>query len=256
MPVRQKGIHMNYMKKLLVITMVLILSFVAMAAWNGDTTHAATTDMPEKAVSYRASATGSVWVEPDIAYLTVGATSEHENAAIAMANVNVVMDAILAAVKEVGIADDDVKTSHISIELNYDYSGSSSVFIGYFASNSLSLTIRDLDKIPAVLDALIVAGANDINNLYFDKEEKRAAYNEALALAVEKARDKINVLHTASGLGGTLKAVCFDELGVQPYTPSACQMNMGMGEEAMGVTVIPGLIELVAQVSVEFVIAK
>lgn len=251
---------MKQIKNFLVIALALVVGFMAVTALGGQTADAETETETEadKGVRFRTAATGRVFVDPDIAYLTVGVSSEKETASEAMAEVNTTMEALLAAVKETGIADKDIKTANISIEMNYDYSGPRRVLLGYIARNSLSITIRDLDAVAKVLDATIAAGANDVGNLWFDKEDKQEAYDEALGLAVKRATDKINVLHAASGVGGTLTPVSFDELGVQMYAQNARQMDMAVAEEAAaaGVTVIPGTIEVVAQVSVEFKAAE
>jgi len=238
------------MKKFLIIAMALVMGFLAVTMIGGVPAQAETDEAPKKGISFLANGTGKVSIDPDIAYLTVGVTVERDKAADAMADNNELMAAVLEAIKATGLAEEDIKTSRLNLEVVYDYSGSNRVLKGYAARNSLALTIRDLEKIADVIDATVEAGATDISNLYFDKENRDEAYDQALALAVERATTKVNVLAKAAGVDAELFPRTISEGGVQIYYPAA--RDMAMEEAAAGVPIVPGQIEITANVSVEF----
>ncbi len=69
------------------------------------------------------------------------------------------IDAIVAA----GVAPEDVQTSDLSVQPQYDASGGPFIggnVTGYRATNSVRIVVRDLDKASSVLDAGIAAGGN------------------------------------------------------------------------------------------------
>ena len=239
------------MKKIITIALALVLGFLAVTLIGGQAAEAETNDDSKDGTVFRTGAVGLVTVDPDIAYLTVGASSERDNAADAMEDVNLIMDDVLAAVKAAGVADEDIKTQHIGVDVIYDYSRSTRMLQGYMARNSLTVTIRNLDDVAVIYDAVIEAGANDVGSLAFDKENKDEAYDEALALAVARATEKVDVLAAAAGIDSELIPQTFEEVSYQTYAGNVRQMDMAV-EEASGVNVIPGTLEIVASVAVEF----
>ena len=71
------------------------------------------------------------------------------------------MTAVLAAIKEVGIADRDIQTSRLSLQPQYDPNKAGTARLtGFQATNQVTVRIRDIDKLPAVLDRAI-GGAGD-----------------------------------------------------------------------------------------------
>ena len=149
------------------------------------------------------SVTGSAGIEvkPDMARVTVGvvttgATSEAARQANAQA-----MAATQAALAELGVAEEDMKTSDISLRPTYVYSNnySEGTINGYRMSTDLVVTVRDLEKIGEVLDAAIGAGSNTMDSLDFLVSNQDELYNAALADAVELARQKAELLAAAAG---------------------------------------------------------
>lgn len=242
------------MKKGLTLALAVLMGFMAITLMGGATATAETTEKMTVEPLFAAAGTGRVSVEPDIAYVTIGVRTEAKEAKEAMDENSRQMNAVLDALKKAGLTEDDLRTSNVSIDAVYDYSKDTRVFKGYMAQNSLYVTIRDLDNVADVLDAAIAAGANDVNNIYFDKEDKTAAYDEALAKALQLATDKINVLHEASGIAGELTPVAFTEAGVQTITYKQMKsMAFAVPEAATyGVQIVPGQVEVTASVNVEY----
>ncbi|MCH8224135.1 MAG: SIMPL domain-containing protein, partial [Chloroflexi bacterium] len=97
---------------------------------------------------------GSIDVEPDVAILSVGVESREATVSEAREAAAVALQAVVDAVIAQGVAVDDIKTTsfRISPQVIYrevrDVNGSYSQpeIIGYFVSNQLSVTIRDLDR--------------------------------------------------------------------------------------------------------------
>ncbi len=152
---------------------------------------------PEHTLSV--SGTGSVSVKPDVADVTVGVTVQRDNAGDAAADAANVMDAVITAIKALGIAEEDIQTTTLSLSPVYDYDRSPYRLVGYTASNLVTITVRDLTKVGPVIDAATGAGATDVNSISFRLSDQTAAETEAREMAVLAARAKADTIATAAG---------------------------------------------------------
>jgi uncharacterized protein len=138
---------------------------------------------------------------PDIATLSLGVTTTGTTAAEAMAANTEALRAVMARLTAAGVGDRDMQTTNLSINPNwtgYD-SGARQRIDGYTASNQLTVRIRSLDGLGAVLDAAIQDGANTLNGLSFGLSEPRPAMDAARRAAVEDARTRATLLVEAAG---------------------------------------------------------
>ncbi len=136
---------------------------------------------------------------PDIAQIGAGVTSLAPTASAALAETARKMNAVIARVRSAGIAERDIQTSGISVEPSYSYPARSALgdvpprIVGYRASNSVQLRVRDLPGIGALIDTLVTAGATNVNGPHFAVEEPQAglagARDRALAEADRQAAD-------------------------------------------------------------------
>ena len=145
------------------------------------------------------SGTGSVSVKPDVADVTVGVTVQRDNAGDAAADAATVMDAVITAIKALGIAEEDIQTTTLNLSPVYDYDRSPYRLVGYTASNLVTVTVRDLTKVGPVIDAATGAGATDVNSISFRLQDQTAAETEAREMAVLAARAKADTIAAAAG---------------------------------------------------------
>ena len=142
-------------------------------------------------------------VAPDIATISLGVTTNGDTAAAAMAANNAVLAGVLARLRAAGIAERDLQTSNLSLNPNwvgYD-SGSVPTIANYTASNILTVRVRALDSLGAVLDAAITDGANTLNGLTFGLAEPRPTEDAARAAAVADAIARARLFAEAAGTG-------------------------------------------------------
>lgn len=148
--------------------------------------------------------TASVTVTPDTATYSLGVTTQDTLVANAQKTNATVMQNILDALKALGVAETDLQTDNYSISPVYDYqSGKLSdqeILRGYSVSNSASVTVRDLAKLPQLIDAAVAAGANQTYGVGFSSSEDAAAYDQALAAATRDALRKASLMAGALGL--------------------------------------------------------
>jgi uncharacterized protein YggE len=145
---------------------------------------------------------GSVQIEPDMAQISIGVETSASNVAEATEDNATQMEAIMAALKAAGIADKDMQT--ISYNIRIDRSGEARPVseeptteapeFQYVVTNMVNVTIRDLDAVSDVLDAVIDAGANNIWGVSFGVEDQDAATAEARAKAIADAKERAEAL--------------------------------------------------------------
>ncbi|PKB24962.1 hypothetical protein B0I00_0142 [Novosphingobium kunmingense] len=154
------------------------------------------------------SADGRSTRTPDLAFYTAGVTTQGRTAADALAANSTAMTKVFAALKQAGIADRDMQTSNIN--LNPIYSNAvvgpngqvvqEARITGYQASNQVSIKQRNLKAMGSVIDALVNAGANNINGPSFQLDKADGALDEARVAAMAKARARADLYARAAGL--------------------------------------------------------
>ena len=111
---------------------------------------------------------GKVSAVPDIASLNFGVqTGRQKTAAGAMNMLTDNMTAVVEAIKESGVEEKDIRTQYLNLNPAYDWNEGKRVDRGFEATQSLVVKVRDLDKISAVLDAAVKAGANQAGSVGF-----------------------------------------------------------------------------------------
>ncbi len=146
----------------------------------------------------------TVKARPDIATVGAGVTSRAPTAVAAMQENARAMDAVVARIKALGIAKDDIQTTGINLYAQYDYNQATQrqVFRGYQASNQVSVILRKIDDTGKVLDALVAAGATDLNGPSFSIDDDTEAKAQARRTAMERARSQAMEYAQMTGYSG------------------------------------------------------
>jgi uncharacterized protein YggE len=201
---------------------------------------------------------GSFQSEPDVAHVSIGVETSAETVGEAVEQNEAKMSSILAALKKVGIAEKDIQTMHYSVQLDrypepMPRAGgeSSETAPQYRVSNMANVTVRSLDSVGDVLDAVIEAGANNIWGVSFGLEDPAAAQAEARAKAIDDAKARAGALAELSGvnLGPVMSISEVIGSGVAPMPVLAVERAAsGAGP------ISPGEVEIGYQVQVAFFI--
>ena len=143
---------------------------------------------------------GVVHVDADVATICLGARVTAPDVISAQASVNEKLDAVIAALNDMGIGREVMSTDSIGIYPNYDYSDVEERIMSYTAYNAIVFAVPDAENAGAYIDAAFEAGANNLNYVEFSASDTTEAGRKALALAVESARAKAEVLAEAAGV--------------------------------------------------------
>ena len=146
----------------------------------------------------------TVDVAPDTAIIGAGVTTDAATATEAMRQNAADMQKVVARIKALGIADKDIQTTGINLNARYDYDQATQrqVFRGYQASNRVSVILRKIPDTGRVLDALVEAGATDLNGPTFSIDDDAAAQDAARKRAVERANAQAKAYATMLGYEG------------------------------------------------------
>ncbi len=164
--------------------------------------NAQSSDMTETPVGQiSVSATGQSYQAPDTATVSAGVVTQSSTASGAMSANAAQMNRTIEELLKAGIEKRHIQTSQLSLQPRYDYSDRRAPKItGYEARNTVSAKSEDIDKVGAMLDALVNAGANNINGVTFSIKDPEDAQSEARKEAVKKARKKAEEMASAAGV--------------------------------------------------------
>ncbi|WP_158272116.1 SIMPL domain-containing protein [Marinicauda salina] len=135
------------------------------------------------------SATGEVRAAPDMATVSAGAVSRGASAQEALSANARLMQGVFDALDETGIAERDVQTSQLSVNPVYsrpDEETRERRIVAYEARNTVNVIVRDLDGLGETIDALVNAGANELQGVNFGLEERTEAEDAARLQAIEE----------------------------------------------------------------------
>ena len=193
---------------------------------------------------------GKVLLTPDVADVSLGVTVQRNNLGAARDEAARIMQAVIAALHNLGIADADIKTTQLYISPIYDYSGVQRI-TGYQISNIISVHVRDLTNLADVIDQSVSAGATDVQGVTFDVSDRAAAERDAREAAVRDARARADTLAAAAGV--TITGVAsISETTSTPWPWPA----RGLAQDGSGVPTLiqPGTAELTIDVAVVYLI--
>ena len=174
-------------------------------------------DSAFRATTLNLSAYGETRVAPDMATISMGVTTEAPQAAQALADNGREMNKVIAALKRGGIAERDIQTSQLSVEPQYVYEQNlPPKLTGYRAANQVTVTVRDLGRLGAALDAAVAAGANQAGQVSFGLTDPTNAENAARERAVKALAVKADLYARATGYR-VLRLVSLSEGG--GYSP-------------------------------------
>lgn len=205
------------------------------------------------------SAQGSSTRTPDLASYTAGVTTQGTTASQALSANSAQMTQVIAALKRAGIADRDVQTSNLNVNPVYESRKNTAngaiddgpqKIVGYQVNNTVSVRQRKLADMGKVIDALVAAGANQVNGPSFMLDKPATAEDEARVEAIKTARARAELYAKAAGLR-VARIVSISESG--GYAP---QPVMYLRKEAMDVSAAPpvaaGELETNVNVTVQF----
>lgn len=217
----------------------------------GLTTQAQSQEQRPQVPQISVTGEGKVKIIPDQALVTVGFQNSGKDAKEVKTLNDEVVDRVIKFLKKSGIPATDFKTNNVSLYKNYDYEKKK---YNFQASQTLSITLKDLSKYDEIMMGLNDAGVNSINGVEFKSSKmddyEKEARKKAIMDAKQKAQDYVSVLGQKIG-----KALLITD-NSQSYFPQPMykgnMMAMAADGGAQRETLALGELEINTNVSVTF----
>jgi uncharacterized protein len=188
--------------------------------------------MPENERWISVVATGEATVAPELAIVSFAVSGSGKQLAPTRDDVNKRSSAVLASLRELGIAEGDLNAPDVGIHPEYDFRKGQRL-TGYRVVRQMTAKVRDLEHLGDVLDWLVSAGANEVHGAQMSSADPSAAEHEALRSAITAARSKAEALAEAGGVTIAGLAKVEEEPGHGPPVPRMRMMAAGaMAEDA------------------------
>ena len=144
------------------------------------------------------------------------------------------LDAVLALLKEKGIADTSVQTSGLGLNPIYDWDNGKKI-TGYEMTTEVVVSDVAIEDAGAIISDSVNAGINSIDSVQYQCSNFDEIYQEALKKAIESARVKAEAMAEAGGCKlGTMTNVQEYSSGQQArYYDTSYSSGMAMKEMAM-----------------------
>ncbi|MWD27415.1 DUF541 domain-containing protein [Aquicoccus sp. SCR17] len=199
---------------------------------------------------------GEVETVPDMGVLQLGVTEQSAEPQAAMDAASDVAARILERLTGEGIAERDVQTSQIS--LNPVWSDRPNEYgeraiTGYEATQTVTVRVRELDRLGEVMSAVVADGANRLNGLQLTLQDPDPVTDEARRRAVEDARARAELYAEAAGVKlGEIRAISEPGNGGGYPRP---MMEAAFARAGDSAPVAPGEITISADIDMVFGIA-
>ena len=180
-----------------------------------------------KIPTIQVTGTGSVQVKPDTALISIGVSTEDGNAQNAVSRNNAATAKVISELEAAAIEKKDLKTSNFSVYPQYRTEGSDKhPVVTYRASNTVTVTVHNLDKVGDILTKAVTAGSNQISGPNFSVSDAEKYLAEARKKAVENAIAKASVYANAAGLKlGSILSMVEEGAAAPVYAPRSASFS-------------------------------
>lgn len=201
---------------------------------------------------------GDLKAMPDMAYVTLGVEARKPSLAEARAQATATVERVLALTRELEIDPKQVDSSQLQVQPEYRWNEKDSqrVLLGYVVARQVEVEVRDLEKLGALLERAVSAGVNQVGGARLDSSKRKQLEREALALAVEDARQDAEALARAAGVRIASVFSLSASVAV-PFVQAKYQERGLMSAQAADAaeTYEPGEMKFVASVNAQYELA-
>lgn len=185
------------------------------------------------------SGEGVATIAPDMAVISLTVLREAETARAALDANNAAMEKVLAAMKDEAIAERDLQTGAFSIQPRWFYPPNNDgqnvqpKITGYTVTNTLTVRIRDLSRLGAILDVSVSLGVNQGGDVMFTNDDQDAVRETARLDAIAKARTKAEAMTQALGVGlGRITQISENSYAAPPLPMMRAEMAMAKSADS------------------------
>jgi uncharacterized protein len=209
----------------------------------------------QKLTLFTVEGDGKVTVVPDTGIVSLGINTTKNSVKDAQSEANRVVNQITADVRKLGIDDKDIKTENYSIYPEYDYQNNNPARItGYRINITLTIRVRQLEKINSVIDTATADGANTVGGIQLtvDDTKQKELLRQARQQAINEAKEKAGSLAAAAGI--TLGRVVNVQEGASsaPRPMYMAAEKIGMGGGAADTNIQAGSTDITSHITLSY----
>lgn len=198
--------------------------------------------------------TGSARLTPDVVIITLGVQTQGPDIAEAVSENNLRAERVRQAIRDAGVADEDVQTAYYSVwtQQGYDEFGNLTGELTYWVDNTVVIYLRELGRLGDLLETALSRGANSVQGVSYSVEDPSDALDAARVRALEDARAQAAQMASDAGvLLGDVIAIGEPGAYAGPLMEAPA---FGKGGGGAGVPTSPGVLEYDIQVTVTYAI--
>lgn len=134
---------------------------------------------------------GVVTTAPDMAIIDLETMAIESTSLAAKKNVDARINRFLDGLPQLGIDRADVTASEIVSEPEYEYrERGSNELVGFRATRTITITLRDINKLNDVIDMSLEAGVDEVSDIDLASSDQNALLEEARILAIRDSKLK------------------------------------------------------------------
>jgi uncharacterized protein YggE len=198
--------------------------------------------------------TGTARLAPDVVIITLGVQTHGPDIAEAVSENNRGAERVRQAVREAGVADEDVQTANYSVWSQQSYDEFGNITEGeptYWVDNSIVIKLREIGRLGELLETALSRGANSVQGVTYSVDDPSEALDAARVQALEDARSQAAQMAADAGvLLGDVIAIGGPSAYPGPVMEAPAFGKGGGG----GVPTSPGVLEYDVQVTVTYAI--
>lgn len=187
---------------------------------------------------------GEITVVPNVAVIHLGVQTTGENVVAIQSENAQITQSVIQALQRMGVTD--IKTFQYTIDKIYDYENGRQIDKGYSVRNILEIRTTNLDMVGNIIDTAVNSGANLIELISFDVNNREYYYQQALNIAVMNAIQKAKSISMNLGIPAEPVPIKIVENSITPIQTFYRQ------ELAATTPIMPGNIRIEASVTVDF----
>jgi len=206
------------------------------------------------------TASNEAKVVPDKARITLSVVSEAKDAKSCQdANAKDV-NAVIAALGKLAVADESIQTSNTYLSPRYGQADKDSeeyVITGYEMTTTLRVSDLDIDTVGTIIQASVEAGANEADGIEYYASNYDEVYQQALETALGTARSKAEGIAKATGstLGKVVRvSEGYQDTSARYATNFASYDTEDALDAGAAAKVMPGQTSIRAEVTVTYAI--
>ena len=206
---------------------------------------------------------GHVLLAPDTAFVTLGMETTGRTVVDAEHQNRLVMSKVVERLKALQIENERIQTASFTVSPQYkpppkrsDAPAGPPEIIGYVVSNTLTVEVRNLEKVAPVIEESLAAGANQFHSLQWALRDEQQAKVAALKQAASKAREKASALSEALKVKLTRLLSAGEESRVVRPVPRMARSMAAMEGGGAEAPIFSGEIRVEAAVTVVYEMAQ